>query len=106
MATADLFRGLHPALVPYAVYLYEYAQWAGLRPRVTSVRRTFQQQSVLYDRFKRGMSSLPAAPPGHSAHERGLAFDMTVSNPEWTSYVWHQMGGTWGASDWVHYEFR
>ena len=51
---------------------------------------------------------MPAAPPYHSAHEYGLAFD-AVSNPrDWqpdVGQVWQDMGGTWGASkDPVHFE--
>ncbi|MCI0372640.1 MAG: D-alanyl-D-alanine carboxypeptidase family protein [candidate division NC10 bacterium] len=97
-----------PWLVPYAAYLFDTAAGAGLRPRVTSVFRTRQDQARLWDRYQRGLSRLPAAPPGRSKHERGLAFDMTVQPPELAAAVgrlWQQMGGRWGGQrDPVHFE--
>jgi len=93
--------------MPYAAALYVGAQAAGLRPRITSVRRSRQQQAVLYDRYRRGLSQFPAAPPGQSRHERGLAFDMvTVDGGRAAGAAWNEAGGFWSPSDWVHYEVR
>jgi hypothetical protein len=91
-------------IVPYAVYLYETAERYGLKPRVTSVWRSTQQQAVLYQRYRAGLSSLPAAPPGLSKHERGLAFDMVTSDPAAVGALWRRMGGRWFPSDPVHFE--
>lgn len=103
-----MFAGLQPYLVPYAEYFYRALATAGLRPRITSVFRSKQRQAVLYDRFRRGLSGgLPAAPPGRSLHERGLAFDLVVTPLSAAAQVgqfWQQMGGRWYPSDPVHFE--
>ena len=91
------FRGLNPTLIPAAEWLFNAALAAGLRPRVTSVFRTRQQQAVLYDRYLRGMSLLPAAPPGKSLHEKGLAFDMVTEDPSTVGATWKALGGQWYA---------
>jgi LAS superfamily LD-carboxypeptidase LdcB len=101
---APSFAGLAPWAIPYAQYLYQVAEFNGLSPRVTSVFRTRQQQSVLYQRFLRGLSTLPAAPPGKSRHERGLAWDMVTTNPAAIGALWKSMGGRWFPSDPVHFE--
>lgn len=100
------FNGLHPELAPYADALFQWAEDRGLHPRVTSVRRSTQQQAVLYQRYLRGQSSFPAAPPGRSLHEKGLAFDMVVDDPATVGAVWNAAGGHWSPRDWVHYEYR
>lgn len=100
------FNGLHPELAIYAERLFQWAESNGYRPRVTSVLRTRQQQEVLYARYKKGLSAFPAAPPGRSLHERGLAFDMVVTNPPAVGAVWNAAGGRWFPGDWVHYEYR
>jgi LAS superfamily LD-carboxypeptidase LdcB len=100
------FNGLHPDLVPYAEALFQWAESNGLRPRVTSVLRSRQQQEVLYQRYLRGQSMFPAAPPGRSLHERGLAFDMvTADKGSAAGAVWNAAGGHWSPSDWVHFEY-
>lgn len=104
------FLGLIPQLRPFADWLYDVAAFNGLQPHVTSVRRTFQDQAVLYDRYRRGLSDLPAAPPGYSKHEYGLAFDMVVA-PGYHSAaqaalgaLWNRIGGKWYSADPVHFE--
>lgn len=104
------FTGLQPWLQPYATYLYNVAVYNHLQPRVTSVFRSRQKQLVLYQRWKSGKSDLPAAPPGKSKHEYGLAFDMVVKGDYRGAYqqaighLWQQMGGHWFPSDPVHFE--
>lgn len=99
---------LHSSLQPYARWLLSAAPYAGARSvRVTSVKRSRAQQAWLYTRYLAGLSSFPAAPPGSSRHEYGLAFDM-VTEPfsalttlgSW----WKQLGGTWSPSDPIHFE--
>jgi len=105
-------NGLVPELRPAAEWLYEYGRSLDHALRVTSGRRTFLEQQRLYQRYLRGKAFFPAAPPGHSKHEFGLAFDLARlnTNPrqdELLSYlgeVWLQMGGFWHVSDPVHFE--
>ena len=100
-----IFRGLQPWLQPYAQYFYDVLRRAGLEPRVTSVFRSPQQQQVLYERYLRGESKLPAAPPGRSKHQYGLAFDLVCSDFAAAGQFWQAMGGRWGAErDPVHFE--
>src|SRR5262250_252690 len=99
---------LQPYLRPYAEWLVSAAPYAGARTwRVTSVKRSRAQQQQLYSNWLAGRSAFPAAPPGRSKHEYGLAFDM-VTEPfsvlstlgEW----WKTLGGVWSPSDPIHFE--
>jgi len=102
-----MFDGLIPVLQAPAESFYRWCEYAGLEPRVTSVRRTRQQQEALYARFLAGMSGgLPAAPPGLSLHEYGLAFDMVTNNPKYAGATWNRMGGFWSPKDYVHFEYK
>lgn len=101
---------LIPELQPFARDLVDAASAARLQPRVTSTRRSYAEQKRLYDRYVAGMSPYPAAPPGHSAHEYGFAFDMVVSPMDALADVgafWqNEMGGVYaGARDPVHFEY-
>src|SRR6267378_4058061 len=93
--------------------LQELSQWLGSQRvvlTVTSTVRSARDQDFLWRRAKAGLSGgLPAAPPGHSAHEYGWAFDAIVSPVEYQEAVgraWEQMwGGKWGnRKDPVHFE--
>ena len=106
---AYAFAALVPELRPFAEQLLNAATAAGFQPVVTSTRRTYAQQKVLWDRYQAGRSKYPAAPPGGSAHEYGWAFDMDVYPHDalWTDVgpYWQAMGGTWGGDrDPVHFE--
>lgn len=101
------FEGLVRLLQPHADNLYAWAEWMGLNPRITSVRRSRAQQEVLYERYKAGLNPYPVLPPGMSMHELGLAFDMVCDNPRVVGAGWKRLGGTWGGkSDPVHFEWR
>ncbi len=80
---------------------------AGLLPRVTSALRSRAEQTRLYRRALQGLSGYPVAPPGHSAHEYGWAFDLVVS-PFYAirdvGLTWRDWGGAWFESDLVHFE--
>lgn len=82
---------------------------ARLLPRVTSTRRSHAAQERLYRRWISGLSPLPAAPPGTSAHEYGYAFDLVTSPFDALSdvgYTWQSWGGVWGGNrDPVHFEY-
>lgn len=83
---------------------------AGGSTTLTSTIRSQREQSFLWDRYQRGLSALPAAPPGHSAHEYGWAFDMVVSPSEWqfdVGSLWTSWGGAYGGKrDPVHFELK
>ena len=105
--------GLHSLeswLQPAAVQLVNIAAAAGLGPKVSSARRSHAQQALLYRRFLAGQSRFPAAPPGNSMHELGLAFDLWVNDESQLAdlgQVWEQnMGGVWGGhfKDPIHFE--
>jgi hypothetical protein len=87
--------------------LVDAAGRAGLLPRITSTVRSNSEQRRLYNRFLAGQAGYPVAPPGQSAHEYGLAFDMVVSPMEALADVgatWRSWGGGWNPSDAVHFE--
>ncbi len=49
---------------------------------MTSTRRSKAEQTRLYERYLRGESLLPAAPPGSSLHELGIAIDIVFPGDE------------------------
>lgn len=95
---------LEPWLQPYARWFTNYLAYLGQRPRVTSVYRSIDQQALLYQRYLRGQSKLPVAPPGRSKHNVRLALDVVTKHPELAGEIWKKMGGRWWASDPVHFE--
>jgi hypothetical protein len=90
----------------------ELEQWLGsqnILTTITSTVRSSREQQFLWDRYQKGQADFPAAPPGHSAHEYGWAFDMIVSPVAYQAAVgraWVQYwGGTYGGKkDPVHFE--
>lgn len=109
---AASLSALIPEMRPWAKALVDVAGRAGLQPRVTSTRRSTQEQTVLYRRYQQGLQPYPVAPPGTSAHEYGYAFDMVTGamDPQDFAdlgYVWESWGGVWGGhfKDPIHFEF-
>jgi LAS superfamily LD-carboxypeptidase LdcB len=102
-------RGLHPNLAYGLRELQYVARLNGIRLTVTSGRRSYRTQWRLYRRYLLGQSKYPAAVPGTSKHEKGLAFDIAVS-PEWAldplGRLWESWGGRWGGRfrDPIHFE--
>jgi hypothetical protein len=97
----------HRDVRPYFKWLIKVAHVLGLDPRVTSTVRSRGEQSVLYDRYLRGLSKFPAAPPGRSLHERGLAIDLVSRDPELLGRYWkYYIGGRWSPTDSVHYDLQ
>jgi hypothetical protein len=93
--------------------LLELQSWLGTQRvvlTVTSTLRSSHDQEFLYKRYVAGNSGgLPAAPPGHSAHEYGWAFDAVISPVQYQAAVgraWEKLwGGKWGGKrDPVHFE--
>jgi len=105
---------LRSPIRPAAEWLFNLGKSWDRTLRITSVRRSWAEQDQLYNRFKRGLTKLPVAPPGHSLHQYGLAFDMARPGIEPYSdsllpqlgAIWNSIGGTWHASDPVHFEVR
>jgi len=109
---ADLAT-LDPRLVPWAKYLYSLGKQYDGRLVVTSARRSAAKQQRLYYDYLRGISKIPAAPPGRSLHQLGLAFDLArigkdpLTDPllNWLGAVWTSWGGRWGGErDPVHFQ--
>jgi len=109
MATLN---GLDPRLVPWAKWLLAVGRYYDSRLVVTSGFRDSMKQAKLYDAWVRGESDIPAAPPGRSLHQYGLAFDLArlgvpaLDDPllQWLGQVWQQVGGRHGGTqDPVHF---
>ena len=109
---ADL-NTLVPGLVPWAKWIHKVGQDLDGRLVVTSARRSFAKQVELYWKWQKGYSKIPAAPPGKSLHQQGLAFDMArvgvdpLSDPllAYLGYWWEHYGGKWGGErDPVHFQ--
>lgn len=94
----SLLDTLDPSFKPAAQSLYDLAERAGVRPRITSARRSYAKQAALYKAYQEGRSRYPAAPPGTSAHEYGLAFDMVVDN----ATDQNDLGAVWTQAGWVY----
>lgn len=111
---------LRSPIRPAAEWLFRIGRLSADGLRVTSVRRTWAEQDHLYRRSKHGgctgpyCSPFPAAPPGHSLHQYGLAFDMARAgvDPFHDSLlvelgaIWNSIGGSWHSSDPIHFEVR
>lgn len=81
---------------------------SGLVGKITSGYRSHSEQARLYRAYISGRHAFPVAPPGHSAHEYGWAFDYVVAPADYQSDVgalWQSWGGVWGGRrDRVHFE--
>lgn len=98
---------------PYAELLGGLAEYFRLKPTLTSTVRSRRVQERLYRSYLAGERKYPAAPPGTSLHEKGLAFDMTVEPMSALSVlgqVWESFGPgfRWGGrfADPIHFEYR
>jgi hypothetical protein len=60
----------------------EYKSLTGKAVTVTSGLRDSAKQQQLYDAYKSGRSKFPAAKPGTSKHEQGLAVDINQSDAD------------------------
>jgi LAS superfamily LD-carboxypeptidase LdcB len=80
----------------------------GYAYRITSTVRSHFHQVQLYRAWiQRGRTGLPVAPPGKSAHERGLAFDIAASSDalQLAGALAPTWGLRWGGDrDPVHFE--
>ena len=106
---------LKPWLQPYARELMRWGKYNDSKLVFTSTYRSWRKQKYLYNEWIMGRSVIPAAPPGRSLHEQGLAFDMArpgvdpLTDPllNWLGSVWSSWGGQYGgARDPVHFQPR
>lgn len=101
--------GLHAGIIPYAELLIRELRRAGYRVTITSVKRSREEQAKLYAAYLAGRNPYPVAPPGRSAHEHGLAWDMDVRAASGADGAplagrwWKSIGGVWSHTDRVHY---
>ena len=111
---ADL-RTLDHRLVPWALWIWRVGKWYSPRLVVTSARRSMAKQAYLYAQWKAGFSDIPAARPGYSLHQVGLAFDLArvgidpLTDPLLAELgaLWESYGGRWGGErDPVHFQPR
>ena len=103
-------RDLNPQVRPAAEWLVSLAAAQGWDVRITSVVRSFREQDGLYRDWISGRRILPAAKPGCSQHQYGLAFDMVIAEDyqgplqRAVGGAWGQIGGSWaGPTDPVHF---
>jgi len=72
--------GLYEPWRVWCLYWLTYLDQRGFGTIVTSGFRDLNEQKVLYDEWRAGRRRLPAAAPGKSAHNYGLAIDVWASN--------------------------
>ncbi len=111
-------RDLDPRVQRHANAFIAYLERLGYTVTVTSTRRSVDTQRQLYSCYVRtgcsncgrGGGCYPAAPPGHSQHDRGLAFDLHLDPPAYdvAGQLWERLGLTWGGrfSDPIHFDYR
>ena len=79
----------------------------GIQFFITSTVRSFAEQLRLFLRFKAGQSRFPAAAPGKSTHQLGIAVDLVPKDPSALDDVVELMfrhGFKWaGPRDRVHF---
>lgn len=104
MAAANLSYKLHPKLRTIARNLPRVARELGFEARVTSGYRSRASQARLYQNYIQGLSHYPAAPPGYSDHERGVAIDVVSTDTPKLVDILTSVGLSWaGPSDAVHF---
>jgi hypothetical protein len=94
---------LDPSVMVLALALGYYSQRVcGQRLWILSGRRSTSEQASLFARAQAGGSTRPAAKPGDSLHEIGLAFDVgtdrQLDGREWecVGRLGEALGLTWG----------
>ena len=74
------FEGLHPNIKQGLFEAAKEMAQNGKVLRITSGLRSRAEQTELFEAYKSGKSKYPAASPGSSPHESGLAFDIDKGN--------------------------
>lgn len=109
-----------PRMVRVARLFARLIESYGQRVTVTSVGRSRAKQTALWQRCMAGLSNFPAAAPGSSPHELGIAFDLMLTPPgpgvpesrafayyrPWGE-LWESFGLRWGGRfrDSIHFDF-
>jgi LAS superfamily LD-carboxypeptidase LdcB len=99
---------LSPYFGPYIEWLLDYADSQGVSVSVLSAYRTFEDQQRAAAQAK--ASGRPAAAPGRSAHNYGLAVDLmggdhsSSAQHEWLMQVGRAMGFYFYPGDRPHFE--
>lgn len=99
--------GVHPEVKRRVKHLRANARILGITTTQTSGFRSIQSQNRLYARFLAGRSRLPAAPPGLSTHNYGLAVDLVAvrGSQAILGRIAGLSGLVWaGAGDRVHFD--
>lgn len=104
-------QGVNSKARPFFTALLQAAWLLEPRAYLSSAVRSSKTQAALYADWVAGRRKLPAAPPGSSKHERGLAIDiggLTASQQRQLGALWEGWGGRWGGRfsnpDPVHFE--
>jgi len=82
-------RGMDSRIRPYAEYALDLATYYGISPTITSVYRSWEEQTRLRTAYERGESRWPANRPGDSSHNYGWAFDSVV--PAADQDLWNEI---------------
>lgn len=99
-------RGLEPWVRGPAQFALNIAAANRIPVTVTSVRRTFAEQTVLRRKWEQGKSRFPANRPGESSHNFGLAFDSWVAERDRQAWeaIREWVGFRVPSNDWIHGE--
>ena len=103
----EKLTGLYEPWRKWCEYVLEIASARGFAPTVTSGYRSQREQKRLYDDYRTGRSRIVAAPPGHSAHESGLALDVVAGNGQQAALLalFQGFGGELVKNDPVHVQY-
>lgn len=92
-------RGLSPSVRTHAELTLEWARYYGIPVTITSTYRSWNEQQTLYSRYLRGESRWPAAAPGQSAHNWGLAWDSFVRPTDQPAWNWLRRALGWNVPE-------
>lgn len=97
---------LTPFMQEKTIELYKNCQKEGLFFDIVSGRRSFEEESEIYNLYAEKYPSCQIAIPGTSEHEFGKAIDIIVDNnlsnsEKYTKIgrIWQAMGYYWGGDD-------
>jgi len=81
--TGESLSGLNDSLVSSLTQAAtEYNSITGKTIKVTSGKRSREEQAELYQKYMSGQSKFPAAPPGSSKHELGNSVDISQADAD------------------------
>lgn len=78
-----LLETLSPEVKSRFIQFINAVNLRGYKVIITSAKRTYERQLSLYNAQKNN-TTLKAAPPGHSTHEKGLSIDINLITPSGT----------------------